>query len=122
MWWMNLLTLSIKLPGLFSFTNSLPALLFSGFDLLLDLCSNGSSGGSSHLCLGRIRAAYGFRLPLTDALPHEGWAVRLSHIAAVHKQINDRDITPIIVDLKFPVAEPIEQAWAHIPIPLERKA
>src|SRR6266566_6039725 len=119
---MDLLALSIELPSLFTLAESLPTLLFGGFDLLLDLCSNLSGFRTGSLGLCRIRTAHGFRLPFTDALPHESWAVRFPHIPSVHKQINDRDITPIVIDLKFPASQSIEQAWAHIPVPLEGKA
>src|SRR4030095_13445589 len=120
--WMDLLALSIELSRLFSLAESLPPLLFGGCDLLLDLCSNRSPLGTSLFRPGRIRFAHGFGLPFADALPHEGRAVGLSHITAVYEQINDRDITSIVIDLEFPASQSIEQAWAHIPVPLERKA
>src|SRR5258708_6543426 len=119
---MNLLTLSIKLLSLFTLADSLASLLFSRFDLFLDLCSNVSAGSSGCLRLCCISATHGFRFPLTDPLPHEGRAVGFSHITAFHKQINDRDIAPIVIDLKFAASKPIEQAWTHIPVALERKA
>src|SRR2546422_10745831 len=108
MWRMNLLTFSVKLPVLFSLTDSLHALLFGGFDLLLDLCPNAGSFCCGSFCLCRIRTAHGFRLPLTDPLPHEGRAVRFSHVAAIHKQINHRDVAPVVIDFKLPTSESIE--------------
>src|SRR6266446_3910052 len=119
---MNLLTLSIKLPSLFPLADSPTPLLFGGNDLFLDLCPNVGAGGSGSLRLCCISATHGFRFPLTDPLAHEGRAVGFSHITAIHKQINDGNITPIMIDLKFPISKPIEQAWAHIPVPLERNA
>src|SRR5712691_7566803 len=102
---MNLLSLSIELPSLFTLAESLSALLFGRFDLFLDLCPNVSRGSGGSFRRSSVRAAYGFRFPLTDSLPHEGRAIRLSHITALHKQVNDRDITPIVIDLKFPASK-----------------
>src|SRR6266487_2495735 len=110
---MNLLTLSIKLPSLFTLADSLASLLFGGNDLFLDLCPNIGAGGSGSLRLCCIRTTHGFRFPLADPLAHEGWAVGFSHITAVHKQIDDRDIAAVVIHLELAVSKPIEQAWAH---------
>src|SRR5712692_7255716 len=118
---MNLLSLSIKLPRLFMLTDSPASLLFGRFNLFLDLCPNIGGSRSCGLRLSRIGASHNFRFPLADSLPHEGRAVGFSHITAVHKQINDGNITPIVIDLTFPISKPIEQAWAHIPVSLEGK-
>src|SRR6266536_837105 len=54
-------------------------------------------------------------------MPVSGTSVHIIE-KAIHKQINDRDIAPVVVDLKFTVAEPREQPWAHVPVPLKREA
>src|SRR6266516_3279192 len=118
---MDLFTLSIKLSSLFTLTDSTASLLFGRFNLFLDLCPNGSGSRSCGLRLCRVSATHGFGFPLTDPLPHEGRAVGFSHITAVHEQINDGNITPIVIDLTFPISKPIEQAWTHIPVSLEGK-
>src|SRR5712691_1893798 len=58
----------------------------------------------------------------TSALPHEGGAVGFSHITAIDKEVNHTDISAIVIDLEFPASQSIEQAWAHIPVPLKGKA
>src|SRR5436309_14334699 len=119
---MNLLTLSIKLPRLFLFADNTASLLFGGNDLSLDLCPNVSGSRSCGPRLCCVSASHDFRFPFADSLPHEGRTVGFSHITAVHKQINDRNITSVVIDLKFPIRQPIEQAWTHIPISMEGRA
>src|SRR5260370_16878223 len=65
---MNLLTLSIKLPSLFTLADSLASLLFGGNDLFLDLCPNIGAGGSGSLRLCCICPTHAFRFPLADPL------------------------------------------------------
>src|SRR6266702_5213491 len=115
---MNLLTLSIKLPRLFLLADCLASLLFGGGNFFLDLRPNvgGSQSGGFRLCC--VSTSHDFRFPFTDSLPHEDRAVGFSHITAVYKQINDGNITPVVIDLEFPISQPIEQAWAHIPVSL----
>src|SRR5689334_21949968 len=104
----NLLTLSVKLPGFYSSTYRVTALRDGSGDLLLDLCPNAGSCGGGRFGLCRISTTHSFRLPLTDPLPHEGRAVRFSHVVAIHKQIHHRDVAPVVIDCKLPTRESIE--------------
>src|SRR5712692_9790805 len=119
---MDLLALSIELSSLFSLSESLATLLFGGFDIFLDLRSNRSDFLTSGFRTGRICFAHGFRLPFTDALSHKGGAVSFSHITAIDKEVNHAYISAIVIDLEFSASQSIEQAWAHIPVPLKGKA
>src|SRR5437764_8818935 len=122
MCWMDFLSLPVELSRLFTLADSPAALLFGRRDLCLDLCPNVGAGGRGRPRLCCICATHGGSFPRTDPLPHEGWAVGFSHITAVHKQINDRDIAPIVIDFKFSTSKPVEQARTHIPVALQRQA
>src|SRR5260370_18989605 len=119
---MNLLSLSIKLPRFFLLAQSPASLLFGRCDLFLDLYSN---IGRSRLCglrLFCIIASHHFRFPLTDPLAHKGRAVGFSHITTLDTQINDANITTIVIDLTFPIGRPTSQASPLIPVSPEGKA
>src|SRR6266581_274176 len=62
---MDLLALSIELSSFFSLAESLSPLLFGGFDVLLNLCSNRRHFSPGGFRLDRICFAPGFRLPFT---------------------------------------------------------
>src|SRR5262245_2040965 len=119
---MNLLTLSIKLPCLFLLADQPASLLFGCLDLSLDLCPNVGGSRSCDLRLCCVTAPHDFGFPFADALPHKGWAVGFAHITAVHKQIDNGNIPPVVIDLEFSLSKPIEQAWTHIPVSLEGHA
>jgi hypothetical protein len=119
---MDLFTLSIELLSLFSRAESFATSLFGGVDIFLDLRANRSNLLISVFRSGCICFAHGFRLPFTDSLPHEGGTVGFSHITAIYKEVKHADISAIVIDLEFPASQSIEQAWAHIPVPLERQA
>src|SRR6266704_703221 len=97
-------------------------LLFGRFDVLLNLRSNRRDLLPGVFRIFRIGLTHGFGLPFTDSLPHEGGTVGFSHITAVNKEVDHAHITAIVIDLNFPASQSIEQAWTHIPVPLERKA
>src|ERR1700726_4225470 len=119
---MNLFPLSIELSSLFSLSENLATLLFGGFDIFLDLRSNYGDLLISLFRVFRICFAYGFRLPFTNSLSHEGRTVGFSHITAIDKEVNHAHISAIVIDLEFPASQSIKQAWADIPISLKRKA
>src|SRR6266705_2135310 len=94
-------------------------LLFGRFDVLLNLRSNRRDLLPGVFRIFRIGLTHGFGLPFTDSLPHEGGTVGFSHITAVNKEVDHAHITAIVIDLNFPASQSIEQAWTHIPVPLE---
>src|SRR3989454_2839276 len=118
----DLLALSIKLPPLLSRTAGPSALPFGCLDLFLHARADlGCSSGSS-LRPFPVMLSHGCRFPFTHPLPHKGLAIGFSHITTVHKQINDREIAPVVIDLKVAGAEPREQPWAGVPVPLKGEA
>src|SRR5438874_680543 len=98
------------------------ALLFGFLDLFLHACSDLYRCGCGGLGFFPIMFAHGRRFPLADPLPHKGLTVSFPYILAFHEQINDRDIAPVVIDLKFALAEPREQPWADVPVSLKGEA
>ncbi len=56
----------------------------------------------------------GLALPDTHAAPHQLRAVRFANQCPLQKQVNDRHIAPIKVNVDFFPAEPVQQPWADV--------
>jgi hypothetical protein len=75
-----------------------------------------------YLCEGRIRFARRLCFPDTNPPSHELGAIRFADQFPLQKEVDDRQIAPVVVDVNFFPAQPIEQSRTHIPSPQEQQA
>src|SRR2546423_8093351 len=69
------LALAIKLAPLLMLTGRPPALLFGSLDRFVHASPDLLRSGCGSLRFFCVNTALGRRFPLTDPLPHKGWAV-----------------------------------------------
>jgi len=103
---MYVAALAVPLTGLFDVTNLGAAATARGFRFVLNTSTNGPSLFAGDLRLLLIVLAYGSGFPLTDAASHQLWAVGFAHIFAADEEVEDTDITPIVVQVKRTAPEP----------------
>ena len=104
----DLLALAIELARVFLLSRQPPAPLLGRLNLFLYARSDLLGSGGSGFCLLGVGLALGCRFPLTHPSAHQGRAVGLSHITALDKQVDDRDIPSIVIQLKLLALQSIE--------------
>ena len=119
---MNLLALSIKLSRLLPLSRRPSSLLLCGLNFFLNVRADLLCCGCSRSGLFPIVLTHGRRFPLTDPLSHKLGTVGFAHVAAFDKQIDHRDIAPVVIQFKLPARQPTQEARTRVPAPLKREA
>src|SRR5260221_12252373 len=89
----------------------------SGFEL--DALPVLSTHACGFLCQDGIGTALGLRFPDTHPSIQELRAVGFSHQLAFQKEIDDRNVSAIKINVNFPTPQPVQQPWTRVAVAQE---
>src|SRR6266566_9706510 len=98
---MNVLALAIPLTCLLTCSNFCASATACRPCFILNTSPNGQPlfTGGSHLFL--VVFAHGSGFPLTDAAPHQLWAVGFPNIFSPDKNVQDTHIAPVVIHIEL---------------------
>src|SRR5215471_15901995 len=103
---MNVWALAIPLTGTFTCANLCAQAPACRPCFVLNTSTNGQSLFTGDSGLFLIVFAHGSGFPLTDAAPHQLWAVGFANIFPLDKNIQDAHIAAVVIQVELTAPEP----------------
>ncbi len=105
---MDLRSLLIQQALLFQPFGFLTQLVRSSERFCLNVLPSSTTLGCGGLCLGGIRFAHGVCFPQTHAASQKLGTIGFADQFPLQKEVNDGQVTPVVVDVNFFPPQPIE--------------
>src|SRR5713226_1835334 len=112
---MNVLALAVPLTCLLTCSNLCTSAAASCPRFVLNASTDWQPLFTSNLRLFLVVFAHGSGFPLTDAAPHELWAVGFPNIFPLDKNVEHTHIAAVVIHIELSACQPREEPWAHIP-------
>jgi hypothetical protein len=119
---MNVLALTVPLTRLLTCSNLCASAAASSPCFVLNASADWQPLLAGDLGLLLVVFAHGSGFPLTDAAPHELWAVGFPNIFPPDKKIEHAHVAAVIIHIELSALESREQAGANIPASLKRES
>src|SRR6266702_6326665 len=103
---MNVLALAIPLTRLLTCSNLCASTAASSSCFVLNASTNRQPLFTGDLRLLLVVLAHGSGFPLTDAAPHELWAVSFANIFATDEDVEHSHVPSVVVQVKLTAPEP----------------
>src|SRR5437870_4892665 len=101
---MNVLALTIPLTSLLTCSN-LCASAASSSCFILNASTDCYPLSVREITVLLVMFAHGSGFPLTDAAPHQLWAVGFPNIFPLDKNVQDTHVPPVVIQVKFTTSE-----------------
>src|SRR5438067_6676018 len=107
---MYVLALAIPLTCLLTCSNLCAAATACGPRLFLNTSAHWQPLFTSEITLLLVMFAHGSGFPLTDATPHELWAVGFANIFALDKDVEHSHVPSVVIQVKLTARQSREQS------------